>query len=45
MDVGFVTTKGQLVYPFKLRKRFRIKPGTRINFFEEKTELNYSCDT
>jgi AbrB family looped-hinge helix DNA binding protein len=25
-----------LVIPSKLRKRFRIKPGTRINFFEEK---------
>jgi AbrB family looped-hinge helix DNA binding protein len=36
MDVGFVTTKGQLVIPSKLRKRFGIQPGTRVNFFEEK---------
>jgi len=35
MDVGYVTTKGQLVIPSKLRKRFGIIPGTRINFFEE----------
>ena len=35
MDVGFVTTKGQLVIPSKMRKKFGIKPGTRVNFFEE----------
>ena len=35
MDTGFVTTKGQLVIPSKLRRKFGIKPGTRINFFEE----------
>ena len=35
METGYVTTKGQLVIPSKLRKRFGIKPGTRVNFFEE----------
>jgi AbrB family looped-hinge helix DNA binding protein len=35
MEVGYVTSKGQLVIPSKLRRRFGIKPGTRINFFEE----------
>lgn len=35
MDVGYVTTKGQLVIPSKLRRKFGIKPGTRVNFFEE----------
>jgi AbrB family looped-hinge helix DNA binding protein len=35
MNFGYVTTKGQLVIPSKLRKRFGIKPGTRVNFFEE----------
>lgn len=35
MEYGFVTTKGQLVIPSKMRKRFGIKPGTRVNFFEE----------
>lgn len=35
MDVGYVTTKGQLVIPSKLRRRFGIKPGTRVNFFED----------
>jgi AbrB family looped-hinge helix DNA binding protein len=35
METGYVTTKGQLVIPSKLRRRFGIKPGTRVNFFEE----------
>ncbi|MEW6506709.1 MAG: AbrB/MazE/SpoVT family DNA-binding domain-containing protein [Bacteroidota bacterium] len=35
MEVGYVTTKGQLVIPSKLRRKFGIKPGTRVNFFEE----------
>lgn len=36
METGYVTTKGQLVIPSKIRKKFGIKPGTRVNFFEEK---------
>ena len=35
METGYVTSKGQLVIPSKLRRRFGIKPGTRVNFFEE----------
>jgi len=35
MEIGFVTTKGQLVIPSKLRRKFGIKPGTRVNFFDE----------
>ncbi len=35
MEVGFVTSKGQLVIPSKMRRRFGIKPGTRVNFLEE----------
>jgi AbrB family looped-hinge helix DNA binding protein len=35
MEIGYVTTKGQLVIPSKLRRKFGIKPGTRVNFFEE----------
>ncbi len=34
-DFGYVTTKGQVVIPSKLRKKFGIKAGTRINFFVE----------
>lgn len=36
METGYVTTKGQLVIPSKIRRKFGIKPGTRVNFFEEK---------
>jgi AbrB family looped-hinge helix DNA binding protein len=35
MEAGFVTSKGQLVIPSKLRRKFGIKPGTRVNFYEE----------
>jgi AbrB family looped-hinge helix DNA binding protein len=35
MEIGYVSTKGQLLIPAKLRKKFGIKPGTRINFYEE----------
>jgi AbrB family looped-hinge helix DNA binding protein len=36
LETGYVTSKGQLVIPSKLRRKFGIKPGTRVNFFEEK---------
>jgi AbrB family looped-hinge helix DNA binding protein len=36
MNTGYVTSKGQLVIPSKLRKKFGIKEGTLINFYEEK---------
>lgn len=35
MEAGYVTTKGQLVIPSKLRRKFGIKAGTRVNFYEE----------
>ncbi len=35
METGYVTTKGQLVIPSKLRRKFGIKAGTRVNFFDE----------
>lgn len=35
MNTAYVTSKGQLVVPSDLRRRFGIKPGTRINFVEE----------
>lgn len=36
METGYVTSKGQLVIPANLRRKFGIKTGTRVNFFEEK---------
>ena len=35
MNTAYVTSKGQLVVPSSIRRRFGIKPGTRINFVEE----------
>jgi AbrB family looped-hinge helix DNA binding protein len=35
MNAAYVTSKGQLVVPARIRRRFGIKPGTRINFVEE----------
>lgn len=35
MDSSVVTTKGQVVIPSKLRKKYKIKNGTIIHFFEE----------
>jgi AbrB family looped-hinge helix DNA binding protein len=35
MVSAYVTSKGQMVVPAQLRRRYGIKPGTRINFVEE----------
>lgn len=35
MNAAYVTSKGQLVVPSRIRRRFGIKPGTRVNFVEE----------
>lgn len=35
MNAAYVTSKGQLVVPAHIRRRYGIKPGTRINFVEE----------
>jgi AbrB family looped-hinge helix DNA binding protein len=30
-----ITAKGRLTVPSRIRRRFGIKPGTRVNFVEE----------
>lgn len=35
MESSKVTSKGQLVIPSKLRKKYKIRSGTRVNFIEE----------
>jgi AbrB family looped-hinge helix DNA binding protein len=35
MHAAYVTSKGQLVIPAKLRRKFNIKKGTRVNFIED----------
>jgi len=39
LDTGNVTTKGQLVIPARIRRRFGIKAGTRIRFIERGGEI------
>ncbi|MGB2898858.1 MAG: AbrB/MazE/SpoVT family DNA-binding domain-containing protein [Candidatus Acidiferrum sp.] len=37
--VSTVTTKGQLVIPSKLRRKYAIKEGTQVAFVEEENRL------
>lgn len=39
MEVSVVTTKGQVVIPAKIRKKFGIGIGTQIEFYEENGEI------
>jgi AbrB family looped-hinge helix DNA binding protein len=39
MDIAYVTSKGQLVVPSRIRRRYGIKPGTRINFIEDQGQI------
>ncbi|MBI9072304.1 MAG: AbrB/MazE/SpoVT family DNA-binding domain-containing protein [Melioribacteraceae bacterium] len=39
METAIVTTKGQVVIPSNIRKKFGIKSGTRIQFVEDKGKL------
>ncbi|HET7258833.1 MAG TPA: AbrB/MazE/SpoVT family DNA-binding domain-containing protein [Candidatus Acidoferrum sp.] len=38
-EVSTVTTKGQLVIPAKLRRKYAIREGTRVAFVEEENRL------
>ena len=38
-EVSTVTTKGQLVIPSKLRRKYSIRKGTQIAFVEEENRL------
>jgi len=39
METAYVTTKGQMVVPAKLRRRYGIKPGTKVCFIERGNEI------
>ena len=39
MEVSVVTTKGQVVIPAKLRRKYGIKTGTKIQFAEQNGEI------
>jgi AbrB family looped-hinge helix DNA binding protein len=38
-EVSTVTTKGQLVIPSKLRRKYSIKKGTQVAFLEQENRL------
>jgi len=38
-QVSTVTTKGQLVIPSKLRRKYSIKKGTQVAFLEQENRL------
>lgn len=42
MDTSAVTTKGQVVIPSKLRRKYGIKSGTLIHFYEKEGEIRMS---
>ena len=39
MEIAYVTSKGQLVVPARLRRKYGIKPGTKICFIERDNEI------
>lgn len=39
MDKAFVTVKGQVVIPSKLRRKFGIKKGTQVYLYERDGEI------
>ena len=39
METAYVTSKGQLVVPARLRRKYGIKPGTKVCFIERDNEI------
>jgi AbrB family looped-hinge helix DNA binding protein len=39
MESAYVTTKGQLVIPARIRRKLGIKPGTKVCFVERDNEI------
>jgi len=39
METSIVTTKGQIVIPSKIRRRYNIKNGTKVHFYEENGQI------
>ena len=39
METAYVTSKGQLVVPARLRRKYGIRPGTKICFIERDNEI------
>lgn len=39
MEESTMTSKGQIVVPAKLRRRYGLKPGTKVYFIERDSEI------
>jgi AbrB family looped-hinge helix DNA binding protein len=39
MKESTMTSKGQIVVPAKLRRRYGLKPGTKVHFIEKDNEI------
>jgi AbrB family looped-hinge helix DNA binding protein len=39
MEKSVVTVKGQIVIPFKIRRKFGIKKGTQVSLYEKNGEI------
>ncbi|MFH0988666.1 MAG: AbrB/MazE/SpoVT family DNA-binding domain-containing protein [bacterium] len=39
MSISYVTVKGQVVIPAKLRQKYGIRNGTRVQFYEENDSI------
>lgn len=39
MDAAYVTTKGQLVIPARIRRKLGIRPGTKVCFVERGNDI------
>ena len=39
MEESTMTSKGQIVIPARLRKRYGLRPGTKIHFIERNHEI------
>jgi AbrB family looped-hinge helix DNA binding protein len=39
MEESIITGKGQVVVPARLRRRYGLKPGTRVYFIERNSEI------
>jgi AbrB family looped-hinge helix DNA binding protein len=39
MEESTITSKGQIVIPAKLRRRYGLKPGTKVYFIERDKEI------
>ncbi len=39
METASVTSKGQLVIPARLRRKYKIEPGTKVRFVERDHEI------